>query len=746
MADVIAHSTRDPKENAPRLAKIADVVHLLVERDVHQLCTDDPLTTLNGWVRFLERATFVQDGYASVLHPYNQAVRTFRLSQSTTCEMVLTQVRRTLRTFAPLWRASVRVATNVYVEVCQAYVRAGNSTWATFEATPARRSLVHWYDLIRPYLGREEWLVGAPSLLEALHHQFAGFTDVASGVAFLTRVYEVKMDRSRMMTSIEAPYLKRRCAKQVYRQFGVETEWHALQHRLLSATPLDGPPSLYYDETVLRAFVDHDASPVQAFGRLLTSEVFREAKSDVSYACLHILYQYATASLQLHARVYAETIRGLWTFLDDVFSGDGPGGVFATDTLGTVQTMQALECRQLATSVLSRVADERAEADEVDDCPHILLGWMVEMMDPCSRALAWAQDREWWLDLLDASADRERLIQEYLDESLSVRLVTGEVDVDTEMDLMVCLSLRFRDVPSRALQRYRLLLSPCSIAPEFPDATSVYLAPQTVWAHVPADLCADASLHPVVQAPLSAAVDAYTHEYFSERRATWSQWYSTATVELERPGTSSYSLTAPVFAVSLVAHVAETSHGCTQEDLVDHIGAVSTGSRLTTHLYVGFWLRQLVEHRVVTTRVVGSTDTSQWTYRLRTWTGTRTVPVPDVPRWWSEDGYRSCTTGGGAKGAAASVGPKAVRKTERLLVTKELVECKCVHTLKHASAPVTQPELLATLRRDVAPIVAVSNQDVSEMVDALVRKGYIARDDAKGGQLTFAAPDDVEVD
>lgn len=144
MVDVIAHSTRDPKESAPRLAKIADVVHLLVERDVHQLCTDDPLTTLNGWVRFLERATFVQDGYASVLHPYNQAVRTFRLSQSTTCEMVHTQVRRTLRTFAPLWRASVRVATNVYVEVCQAYVRAGNSTWATFEATPARRSLVHW--------------------------------------------------------------------------------------------------------------------------------------------------------------------------------------------------------------------------------------------------------------------------------------------------------------------------------------------------------------------------------------------------------------------------------------------------------------------------------------------------------------------------------------------------------------------------------------------------------------------------
>ena len=72
--------------------------------------------------------------------------------------------------------------------------------------------------------------------------------------------------------------------------------------------------------------------------------------------------------------------------------------------------------------------------------------------------------------------------------------------------------------------------------------------------------------------------------------------------------------------------------------------------------------------------------------------------------------------------------------------------CKCVHTLKHASAPVTQPELLATLRRDVAPIVAVSNQDVSEMVDALVRKGYIARDDTKGGLLTFATPDDVEVD
>ena len=74
------------------------------------------------------------------------------------------------------------------------------------------------------------------------------------------------------------------------------------------------------------------------------------------------------------------------------------------------------------------------------------------------------------------------------------------------------------------------------------------------------------------------------------------------------------------------------------------------------------------------------------------------------------------------------------------MVARELVECKCVHTLKHASAPVTQPELLATLRRDVAPLVAVSNQDVSEMVDALVRKGYLVCD--KGGQLAFDTADE----
>ena len=175
---------------------------------------------------------------------------------------------------------------------------------------------------------------------------------------------------------------------------------------------------------------------------------------------------------------------------------------------------------------------------------------------------------------------------------------------------------------------------------------------------------------------------------------------------------------------------------------MEHVWAPgATRSRLPANLYVGFWLRQLVEHHVLTTKMLESTGLSQWTsYRLQTWKGTRTVPVPDVPRWWSEAGYRHYTTGGGTK----EQGPKEVRKTERLLVAKELVECKCVHKLKHASAPVTQPELLATLRREVEPTVAVSNQDVSEMVDALVRKGYVTRD--KKGHLALTTPDDVEVD
>lgn len=742
----IADGTRVPEQRDEQMGRLAEMLRLFVERDVHELCELGPSMTLEEWVRFLHRAQFVQKGYASALYPYNHAVCTLKLSQQTTCDMVRAEVHRTLRVYAPLWRASLRATTTDYVQACLTYVHTGSSpgrpTLDTLKALPARTTLAQWYATLRAYQAPDDALVGAKrSMLEAVHHTFTGFTDLASGTALLNRVYEMEVAHCQMMGSIEAPYLKLRCAKRIHRQFGLDFEWHKVQNRLLSTTPLEGEPSLYYDESVLRAFVQRDSQPVYTFGRLLTTEVFRLAKRDSGYVHMYILYRYARASLRLHNRVRGVIIRELWAFLDEVLSGDGPGGVFVTDKFSTHHKMQALERRQLSTDVLSRVAEQRPERAANDEPPHVLLAWLMEMMDPSTLGLAWNKDRVWWLDLLNVAVDCERLLQEYLDESLSVRLVTGEIDVDAEMDLMVCLSLRFHHVPSRALQRFRLLLAPYSIAPEFSEATSVYLAPRTVWEHVPANLCSNDSLHPVVNAPLSATVDTYANEYFPERHVTWSHWYSTATVELERPDTPSYSLTAPVFAVSLVAHVAETLHGCTQQDLVDHVWSPATASsRLTANLYVGFWLRLLVEHRVVTTKVQGSTEMSQWTYRLRTWTGTRTVPVPDVPHWWSEDGYRSCATGAGARGEASSVGPKAMRRTERLLVARELVECKCVHTLKHASAPVTQSELLATLRRAVAPLVAVSNQDVSEMVDALVRKGYLVCD--KGGQLSFDTTDE----
>lgn len=738
-------STRVPGQRDEHVTRLAETVRLFVERDVHDLCELRPSMTLEEWVRFLHRAQFVQTGYASALHPYNHAVRTLKLAQRTTCDMVRAELHRTLRAYAPLWRASLRATTTDYVQACLTYVHAGSSsgrpTLDTLKASPARTTLAQWYATLRAYQAPGDALVGAKSLLEVVHHSFPGFTDLASGAALLNRVYEMEVAHCQMMGSMEAPYLKLRCARRIHRQFGLDSEWHKVQHRLASTTPLEGEPSLYYDESVLHAFVQRDAQPVYTFGRLIATEVFRLAKRNSGYVYMHILYRYARASLHLHNQVRGVTIRELWTFLEEVLSGDGPDGVFATDKFSTHHKMQALERRQLSTDILSRVAQQRPEGDADDEPPHVLLAWLMEMMEPCAQGLTWNTDRIWWLNLLNVAVDCERLLQEYLDESLSVRLVTGEVDVDAEMDLMVCLSLRFHHVPSRALQRFRLLLAPYSIAPEFSEATSVYLAPRAVWERVPANLCSNGALHPVVNAPLSATVDAYTSEYFSERRASWSHWYSTATVALERPDTPLYSLTASVFAVSLVAHVAETLQGCTQQDLVDHVWSPATASsRLTANLYVGFWLRLLVEHRVVTTKVQGSTEMSQWTYRLRTWNGTRTVPVPDVPHWWSEAGYRSCFAGAGAKEAVSSVGPEAVRRTERLLVARELVECKCVHTLKHAAEPVTQPELLAKLRRDVAPLVAVSNQDVSEMVDALVRKGYLVCD--KEGQLAFDTTDE----
>ena len=111
------------------------------------------------------------------------------------------------------------------------------------------------------------------------------------------------------------------------------------------------------------------------------------------------------------------------------------------------------------------------------------------------------------------------------------------------------------------------------------------------------------------------------------------------------------------------------------------------------------------------------------------------MPVPDMPGWWwSESGYR--IPGGCENGSASRTGE---RVTERLLVAKELIESKCVHMLKQSQAPIAQPEVHTYIHQEVKAYVTVSNQEMSEIVDALVHKGYIARD--KEGCLLYTWDD-----
>lgn len=743
--DVICYGTRTPAQCDECLAQLATIVQLSVVRDMHQLCMDGPMTTLDAWVRYLHRAQFVQDGYMSVLYPYNAAVSKFNSSQLTTCAMVRAGVEQMLNTCAPLCQWCVRCSTTDYVQACLTYVHTASLavktpvTMETLKATPARTALAEWYTALRAYGAADEWLPESQStLLPVLLEGFQGFTDCKSGMTFLMRVYEVEVAHCQMMTSLESRYMKRRSARRIFRHFELDAEWNKLQERLLSPTPLDGPSSLYYDESMLHAFVHHDKETLCAFGTLIATDTFREIIRASGFVCVHLFYLYAAASLQLHTNLRASTIRELWALLGDpLFSGEGPGGAFGKVSCDSWDKMQELEWLFLSRAVLALLRN--GQSDCVDAHPHVLLPWLMEMMDPHTLDMTWTKDRKWWLDLWNACTDREDLLNEYLDESLMPRIVMREVVTDDEMDLMVSLSLCFKDNPSRALQRFRLLLTPCSLSPEYSDTdiASVYLAPRVVWDNTPSNLYTDASLHPVVRTHLTETADAYPNDYFAERRVTWSHWYSSATVELERPGMDAYSLTAPVFAVSLVAYIADAPEGRSQHDLVK-LGCPVTRDSPIEQLYMIFWLRYLVEHHVLGT-VITSAVPSKWVYSLRMWEGTRTVPVPDVPRWWSGSRYRM------PEGCGCHAEHRAeVRATERLLVAKELVESKCVYKLKQSHVPMTQSDLHTYLHQEVKAFVTVSNQHMSEMVDALVRKGYIARD--KEGRLAFATAEDVDVD
>lgn len=737
-------ATEHPETVATHLATLQQTVELFVQCDLYQLCMDKPLVSMEVWTRCLRRALSIQDGYSILLHPFNEAMRRFNVVDGDTDRMVHSMVAKLFQSHVTTFQRCIDNTLQDYIHTCVSYAYGGTTVAAynqtEVESAPARMALVQWLQAVRPF----EKVVPIrptvpPSLAPVLHASFPGFEILSQEDALLalSRCYEMELSHYHLLHPRRDPenasiYMRRICTRRLLRHFHMEGEWSTFLTRMKSRTPRTGNPSLYYDEHLMNAFVEFDASMVETAGIRFKSLPFQGQMYFNASTYMRMFYLYAAASLWVRERMVVSWVRKTWSFVHTVLSGKGPGGCFASDvevedSSNPLDNLHRLERLHLSGVVLKKM---QWQAETValggSDARHPLLPWLVDMMDPLATGLSWSTDNVWWRDLFAAAQDRETLVWQYLEYSFKPRLVTREVDVDNEMDLMVCMSMCFEDVPSRALQQYRHLLAPCSISPDFTDerVQSVYLAPQIAWMDIPAN----ASLvpaHPTLHQPMAALAAEYPIHFFSERRVTWCPWYSMATMTLESACHVPRTLTAPVNAAHLVAHIAEMSDGCTRS----HLCAKGPSN---SRLMVTFWLNHLVWHKVVaeSNHPDGALEP---TYTLCVWEGTHTVPIPDIPSWAYDDANKDGSGGDGVVHYEA----------QTLLTAKELIESKCMVCMKHTSQSVTQQALVRYLMSTVSSQVTVDKQCVTEAVDGLIRKGYIEYDEHD--HLVFAQDEEEDV-
>lgn len=765
--DVVAEATADPDTMVDHMQRFADTVQWMAEQDLYALCAMPTTGALCDYTGCLQRVTFVCEGYRSCLYPYNDAVETFANTWCVTTDaMVRAWLRRMLRTHETTLCACVHTAFGEFLSDRRDFVYDTCPPGRGYTHPEAALSLNQWFRAIGPYKTLlKEVFVGQyacsfvapalPSLLPFVDTARVTLGSMAQVLRRLSRCYDAELEYHTLLHP-NAPTSTKICCRRLTRKFDFDGEWEHVRARLLGKTPREGPKTLFYDADLLQAFVDYDRATLDAFGTLLTNIPFRNSHRFNAASCIHLFNLYTCASIRLRAPLLAKDVRETWAFVDAQFQADGPGGCFACNSDAKQMNSVRKWSTGLVSNQLMSMLATRDEKDHPETFTHCLLPWLVAMMEPDNPTLEWSTDRGWWMDLFEVTHWREHLVWQYLEHSLKPRILTGDYTNDDEMDLMVCMSLHFEDVPSRALQHFRTLLAPCTVSPTFdetPVVDSVYLVPSYVWKD---DLPFNTrpALETQLQRPLRLTSTAYTDDFVKERRVTWSHWFSTATARLDTEGKAVRVVTAPVYAINLITVLAENDT-CAEDDLMEWCIHDPTNTPRECR-YVRFWLDYLVQHgvavvsdavaepdptRPTTTKGAGAATTTR-VYTLASWAGTRTLPIPDVPSWARASAVDEAHDE--AEGGTATA--PALPQRELLVTTKELVESRCVHLLKSLSGTggIPQKTLVASLRETVKSYVAVSTQDVSEMVDALVRKGYIGRD--KTGDLAFATADDVDVD
>ena len=618
--------------------------------------------------------------------------------------------------------------------------------------TPCKEStdqlvLHKWFTALQPYKDDRTSVCSSfatllPSILPNACKAFTGFMSMSHGIRFLSRWYEAEIQYITLIHNLPMNQTKslqsmlKESAKRLTTLFNIETEWVTIHTRLskTSYKPRKGKASLFYADELLSAFVDQNAEVIEQYGILLKNHALRDVSYFNGHACMQLFISYAIAATH-EIPLDARNIRNLWDFVHTHEAADGPGECFKIDSeiqqTKESNTDSILKSKWTCMSgvILARILETRSCNS---NCQlHPLLPWLVEMMDPCST-MSWSLDRYWWLNLFKICEASEQLIYEYLTYSLKPRLVLHEININDETELIMSLSLHMNQ-PSRALQQFRMLLSPWTIRPELASDLTAYLVPKVVWKDAPCNNHCS-SLHPLLQAPLAAASHAYRTEYYTERRISWCHWYSTATVDLKPTDKPVYQLNAPLFAIHIIATIIDLmqqNEPVTIMSLVNKCQQLSSPHTISTShdpftqgTFISFWLTQFIQHKII--RIISSVTNSSVTipsvtnssvYGLCVWDGLRTVPIPDIPSWWH--------TLSSKKDEDEKKHPSI---TDELLATKkELVEATAVNTLKHMTNSAESTKFVAYICNYIRPYVIVSPEEVLTIIDTLVKKGFITR-------------------
>ena len=735
-------ATEIQDETKDRLQTLYRKLCICIERDLYQLCVRS-CRSMNEWVKCLYLANFVKIGYQHCVLPYNHAVSTFGHKALRTDAIVDNWICKLLREYNTqlngfvheLFTSYVGEIHNTSVDEIEQYTSCIKHV---MDQSHHRNILQKWLNILNTLQtdSQQSYSISTTTIQSVIptatmYWLYTGFTSLHQGFCFLIKWFEAEQHHCTLMHRMMGtmiPHSRENTMNQFVDQFKIEREYHRMMWKLKSVKPENRKPSLFYDQELFDAILRRDLVAIQKYLALFCQLPLHLASAFESSFYVDMIFEYGKWSL-VEQKLTGLTLRTLWNVLNHIFQNHDQNDCFPADEHNSEIPAGVREgwC-MLSKSIIKRLyLTSRLQL-------HVLLPWLTEIMDPTITDLTWKADMKWWTALFHVAEDREHLIQQYLDISLKPRIVLGEINEDDEMELLVCLSVEFNNHASRALQNYRMLLTPYSIKPDLGCEVDTYLVPTLTWKDVPTN-APQTCLHPCLSKPLQTTIDDYHNKYFKEREIQWSHWYSRARICLQTEDDNMQKLDAPLFAVHLIAVLIELSEvsesimfmQIVKQSYTPYHDDKETKLMSVHRLYISFWLNWLTTHNIICSTPIFKYE-SVYSYKVNKWTGCRYVPLPDPPTWWHVITHR--------QQSKTPLDTLANSNNDEYMMTKkEHLECAIIHLLKQADGPMAKDIVCDKVQLFVSPYIAVLEEDIEQSIKGLIDREYLCK--CKDDRLTY---------